>query len=33
MDILVVGVLTLSLLLILVAAVWIIAAALGSSRG
>ena len=33
MDIVVVGVLTLSLLLILVAAVWIIAAALGGSRG
>ncbi len=33
MDILVVGLLTLSLLLALVAAVWVIAVALGGSRG
>ena len=32
MDMLVVGVLTLSLLLIVVAGVWIVAVALGSSR-
>lgn len=33
MDMLVVGVLTLSLLLIVVAGVWIVAVALGGSRG
>jgi len=33
MDILVVGVLTLSLLLIVVAAVWVVGVALGRSRG